>query len=273
MEVSTTLEMGRIARGDEAPLDVPGRRTHRRRPRRSGPRSACTARDPRRSPRRWSAVRSPASATARSGQRRRAPVAAATSRASPRMLRASPRFGLTSMSSTTSPARSARPRPMAVSGGRMRMPSASPVSPSSSPLQSIPWLSTPAMRVTSMRRSPGSTEPGRATGTRWPTAMFVAPQTMESSGSPGPTRTRVSESRPARGCGADLEELADDDALPLGADALDAADLHAQERQPLRERLGRAIEVHVLGAARRAGRASRAAPGSAGRWPGRRGCR
>src|SRR6266550_8431838 len=49
------------------------------------------------------------------------------------------------------------------------------------------------------RRPPGSTAPGKATGTRWPTAMLVAPHTI-SSGSPGPVVTRVSESRSARGC-------------------------------------------------------------------------
>ena len=38
---------GPHARGDEAPLDVPGRRRRRSRRRRSGPRSACTARGPR----------------------------------------------------------------------------------------------------------------------------------------------------------------------------------------------------------------------------------
>ena len=81
----------------------------------------------------------------------------------------------------------------------MRIPSASPVRPSSSPEQSIPLLTTPIFSVRSMRRSPGRTAPGSATGTRWPGAMFVAPQTI-SSGSPLPTVTRVSDSRSARGC-------------------------------------------------------------------------
>ena len=82
------------------------------------------------------------------------------------------------------------------------MPSASPVRPSSSPEQSMPWLSVPAMVVMSMCRSPGSTDPGRATGTRWPASMLVAPQTMESSSPPTAVRTRVSESFCELGWGA-----------------------------------------------------------------------
>ncbi len=65
----------------------------------------------------------------------------------------------------------------------------------------MPWLCVPAMVVISMWRSPGSTEPGRATGMRWPASMLVAPQTMDSSGSPTPVRTRVRESLPELGCG------------------------------------------------------------------------
>ena len=71
--------------------------------------------------------------------------------------------------------------------------------PSSSPEHSIPFETTPIFSVRSIRRLPGSTAPGSATGIRWPTAMFVAPQTM-SSGSPVPVVTRVSDSRSARGC-------------------------------------------------------------------------
>ena len=142
---------------------------------------------------------SPVSSTEVSGSRSVVPVAAATSRARPKIERASPRFGLTSMSRTTSPYRSTSGTPIGASGARMRMPSASEVSPSSSPEQSIPLLTTPIFSVRSIRRSPGRTAPGSATGTRWPGAMFVAPQTM-SRGSPAPTVTRVSDSRSARGC-------------------------------------------------------------------------
>ncbi len=66
----------------------------------------------------------------------------------------------------------------------------------------MPCDSVPAMVVMSMCRSPGRTEPGSATGTRWPASMLVAPQTMDSSGSPAPVRTRVRDSREELGCGA-----------------------------------------------------------------------
>ncbi len=146
-----------------------------------------------------SEIGGPVSTGSVSGKRSGAPVTADTSRASPTRLRTSPRLGLTSTSSTTSPYRSAKGVPTGVSGGRMRMPSASDVSFSSSPEHSMPLLTTPIFSVRSMRRSPGSTAPGKATGTRWPAAMFVAPHTI-SSGSPPPTVTRVSDSRSARGC-------------------------------------------------------------------------
>ena len=124
---------------------------------------------------------------------------AATSRASPTIESASPRFGLTSTSRTVSPYSSPSGRPIGASAGRMRIPSASTVRPSSSPEQSMPLLTTPIFSVRSMCRPPGRTAPGRATGTRWPAAMFVAPHTI-SSASPFSTVTRVSERRSARGC-------------------------------------------------------------------------
>ena len=127
----------------------------------------------------------------------------------------------------------------------MRIPSASAVSPSSSPEQSIPLLTTPIFSVRSMRRSPGRTAPGRATGTRWPAAMFVAPQTI-SSGSPEPTVTRVSDSRSASRMLLDGEELADDDVLPVGAPPLDALDLHPEQGQALGQLLRRQLDVDVL---------------------------
>ena len=79
------------------------------------------------------------------------------------------------------------------------MPSPSAVSRSSSPEQSMPLLTTPIFSVRSIRRSPGNTAPGSATGTRWPATMLVAPQTM-SSVSPLPTVTRVRDRRSALGC-------------------------------------------------------------------------
>ena len=44
----------------------------------------------------------------------------------------------------------------------------------------------------------------------------------------------------------DLEQLADHDRVPVGADALDALDLQAEQRQPLGEPLGRQVEVDVV---------------------------
>ena len=159
------------------------------RPRPSARRSAGTDRGPRPRPSGARATGGPASTTSVGGKRSGAPVSAATSRASPTIERASPRFGLTSTSSTVSPYSAVSSAPSGVSAGRIRIPSASTVSPSSSPEQSIPLLTTPIFSVRSIRRSPGRTAPGSATGTRWPGAMFVAPQTI-SSGSPAPTLTR-----------------------------------------------------------------------------------
>ena len=98
------------------------------------------------------------------------------------------------------------------------MPSASAVRWSSSPEQSMPLLTTPIFSVRSMRRSPGRTAPGSATGTRWPAAMFVAPQTI-SSGSPSPTVTVRQRQPIGARMWRDLEQLADDDVLPVGAPA------------------------------------------------------
>ena len=56
----------------------------------------------------------------------------------------------------------------------------------------MPWLSVPWMVDTPMLRPPGSTAPGSATGTRWPTAMLVAPHTIDSGASVSETLTLVS---------------------------------------------------------------------------------
>ena len=82
----------------------------------------------------------------------------------------------------------------------MRIPSASEVMFSSSPEQSMPFETTPIFSVRSIFRSPGRTAPGSATGTRWPGAMFVAPQTISSGSLPSPSVTVVSDRRSARGC-------------------------------------------------------------------------
>ena len=131
----------------------------------------------------WLAASSPDSATVASGRRSSPPVKAAISRASPTMLSASPRFGLTSTSSTMSPTTSASGVPSAISSPwpRMWMPSASVPRPSSMALHSIPLLTSPRILLRSMRRSPGSTAPTSAAGTSWPTSRFCAPHTIASS--------------------------------------------------------------------------------------------
>ena len=124
----------------------------------------------------------------------------ATSRASPRIERRSPRFGFTSMSITSSPRRSTSRMPSGALASRMRIPSPSSVAFSSLPEQSIPSEVTPIFSARSMSRPSGITEPTRATGTRWPGAMFFAPQTTLSV-SLSEIRTFVSCNRSARGCG------------------------------------------------------------------------
>ncbi len=142
-----------------------------------------------------------ASRTDVSGRRTPPPTNAATSRATPTIDSASPRFGLTSTSSTTSPSSGRRSAPSGSSSPEPRMwiPSASSPSPSSIAEQSIPCDSTPRILVRSMRRPPVSTEPTSATGTSCPTAMLSAPHTT-CSGSPEPTSTLVSHSLSAFGC-------------------------------------------------------------------------
>ncbi len=126
------------------------------------------------------------------------------------------------------------------------MPSASLVSPSSSPEQSMPWLSVPAMVVISMRRSPGSTEPGKATGMRWPTAMLVAPQTMDSSAFVS-TDAHPRE-RQLAGVGMRAPPPAARPPRPAAsrADVLDGADLHAQQGQAFGQLLGRELDIDEL---------------------------
>ena len=126
------------------------------------------------------------------------------------------------------------------------MPSASSVRPSSSPEQSIPWLVTPAIVVTSMRRSPGSTAPGSATGTRWPDRDVRRAADDRELGLAIPDADAGQRELRRAGMRSDLQQLAHDDALPVGADALDRADLHAQERQALRELLWREVDGDEL---------------------------
>ena len=126
-----------------------------------------------------SVIGAPDSAGTRSVRRSGTPSTAATSRATPRWLSASARFGVTFTSSTasSSPSALASGVPGTRSLGRMRSPLASSDSPSSLPEQSIPWLSTPRRLARWMVGPPGSVVPTVASGTRSPTWKFFAPQT------------------------------------------------------------------------------------------------
>ena len=109
----------------------------------------------------------------------------------------------------------------------------------------MPLLTTPIFSVRSIRRLPGRTAPGRATGTRWPGAMLVAPHTI-SSGSPEPVVTVVSDSRSARGWRSTVRSSPDHHVAPVGAPRLDPLDLHPEQGQPLGERLGGQVDVDEL---------------------------
>ncbi len=69
------------------------------------------------------------------------------------------------------------------------MPSWSSVSSSSRPEQSMPWEVTPFILRLAMAKSPGSTAPTGARGTRSPTAKFQAPQTTDRGSAPASTVT------------------------------------------------------------------------------------
>ena len=104
---------------EEAPLDREGRRPDASRRRRSGPRSAGSSVGVLDVDRQVVGGRvARLRRRVMSGQRSGAPVAAATSRARPMMDSASPRLGLTSTSSTTSPTRSSRGTPEGRLGGQ-----------------------------------------------------------------------------------------------------------------------------------------------------------
>src|SRR3954466_14985449 len=99
-----------------------------------------------------------------------APVSAARSRAKPKWLRRSPRFGVISTSKIVSSGNNdAIGSPIVASGERIRRPSLSCERPSSLGLQSIPCDSTPRSLLGLILRSPTRTAPGKASGTLSPT--------------------------------------------------------------------------------------------------------
>ena len=127
------------------------------------------------------------------------------------------------------------------------MPSASAVSPSSSPEQSIPLLTTPIFSVRSIRRSPGRTAPGSATG--HPLAggdVRRAADDLERLAVADASRV-VSDSRSARGMTLDGQQLADDDVPPVGRPtrSIPLTSMPSM-RQPRGELLRRQVDVDVL---------------------------
>ena len=265
---------GSYARRDESRLHIPGRRTDRHaldvaadehraqlgvRDRRPGGGRRCGRL---------------ISSTERSGQRSLAPVAAATSRARPRMLRASPRLGLTSTSSTMSPAMSDQVD--AELGIRRQDEDAVGIAGQAQ-------LITGAEHALALGAGDGGdvdaalarAAPSRAgpPGPAGPASMLVAPQTMESSAPPSPVRTRVIESLLELGCGATSSSSPTTMRCQSAPMRVDGADLHAQERQPFGQLLGRELDIDELAQPRERDAHATVAPGSACHRPGRRGCR
>ena len=126
---------------------------------------------------------------------------AAMSRARPRMLRQSPRLGVSPISIM----QSFRPRywrmsvPIGASSGRISSPLADSAMPSSVAEQSIPKDSMPRNFARLIAVPLGSVAPMSAVGTRTPVRTLAAPQTMVS-GSVVPTSTVVTLSLSACGC-------------------------------------------------------------------------
>ncbi len=134
-----------------------------------------------------SSARSTGSSSVTSGSANGAPVAPATSRATPATDMRSGRFGLTSMSKTTS----SRPKcrftsaPTGESAGRTRIPPWSAETPSSRAEHTMPWDTWPAsFRSPRGSGSTGTRDPGRAHGTRSPARKFLTPATTWCSPSP-----------------------------------------------------------------------------------------
>ncbi len=123
---------------------------------------------------------------------------AATSRASPAMLRQSPRFGVSpsSMTWSSSASSATMSSPTGASAGNSSRPSTRLVIPSSSAEHSMPQDSTPRS-LARLIFSPGSSAPSRAKGTRSPARTLLAPQTTWYS--PRPSETRQTLRRSAFG--------------------------------------------------------------------------
>ena len=121
-----------------------------------------------------------AGTAARVGPVSACPVSAATSRAMPRMLMQSPRFGvrLTSRIVSSRPSASISLAPVVVSAGNSSSPTASSDSASSRAEQSMPNDSTPRSLACLISMPPGSFAPTVASGAFMPARALGAPQTI-----------------------------------------------------------------------------------------------
>ena len=130
-----------------------------------------------------------------------APVSAATSRAIPRTLKQSPRFGVRSRSMTASgrSRRSTSGAPTSALAASSMIPSDSSPSPSSMAEHSMPFDTTPRIFALRSFIPFGSFTPGFAKGVFIPCRTFGAPQTMSISSSP-PSDTLQTLSLSASGC-------------------------------------------------------------------------
>ena len=152
------------------------------------------------------------------GRHSGAPVMAATSRATPARLRQSPRFGVSLIVKrrSSSDRKSRISAPTGASSGSSSRPLWSSDSPSSRAEHSMPCDSTPRIRASLIRKSPGSTAPMRAQGTRIPAATLGAPHTIWRS-APLPSSTSHTVSLSAFGCRATLRTWATTTPLKGGA--------------------------------------------------------
>ena len=173
-------------------------------------------------------------------------MTAATSRARPTIESASPRFGLTSTSRTTSPYRSASGTPIGVSGRQDQ----DAVGVGGQAAARRPSRASRCSRRPSSRsaRSGGRPAGRRRAGrpARAGRRRCWSRRRRSRAARRSPTVTRVSDSRSARGCFSTASSSPTTTLLPVGAPALDALDLHAEQRQPLGQLLGRQLDVDVL---------------------------
>ena len=133
----------------------------------------------------------------------------------------------------------------------------------------MPWLTTPIASVA--LDAPVAGQHRARQRHRHPLARRDVGGAADDGQRPSPSAASHASSATAVGVGVrlDLQQLAHDDTLPVGAAALDALDLHAEQRQPLRERLRLRASTSTYSRNHDSGTSIRTAPGSAGRPRGR----